>query len=92
MKETRTTIPDNVTTVRNAVTGATRGVGTRDSYESYPVRLSDGFIAVLVLPRGLTDDDKIRIGRQLNVITTDEQFKIELDTEDVLNRLGITPA
>lgn len=39
-----------------------------------PVLLKDGFVAKMVVPQEITDDDKTRIFNQLMIMTTEEEF------------------
>lgn len=53
--------------------------------EVFPVRFEDGFIAQMILPIALTDDDKVRLCRHLMIMTTDEEF----EAEEILREMGI---
>lgn len=54
-----------------------------------PVLLKDGFVARLVVPQSITDDDKDRIFNQLAIITTNEDFILEAEVEAAAKELAL---
>ncbi len=54
-----------------------------------PVLLKDRFVAKMIVPQEITDDDKTRIFNQLMIMTTEEEFTLEAEAEAAAKEMAI---